>query len=99
MASGRADIPVPPEEAFELVKRNVSALRWTLVHEDIKTGVVRARTPATLRSWGEEVRFAITGKTEGSTVYVESNPAAQVFDWGKSGENVNTVIRKLLESG
>lgn len=66
--------------------------------ETIESGFdrVRARSPSSFWSWGEEVTvFAQPDVRGGANVIVESRPVAQMFDWGRSSENAERVERAL----
>ncbi len=68
---------------------------WSDITTDPSLGFTRAKTSTTLRSWGEEVNVRVVREGEGSLVLVESHPAGQLLDWGKSAENVNGLINFL----
>jgi hypothetical protein len=56
---------------------------------------ITASAPASIFSWGEDVQISIEGARAGTKVTVSSSPKAQVFDWGKSEENINRLIASL----
>lgn len=57
--------------------------------------VISFETPATIFSWGETVEVRLeTADGNEIRVRMKSSPTAQVFDWGKSSENI-----KLLKEG
>jgi hypothetical protein len=56
---------------------------------------ITAFAPASIFSWGEDLEISIEGARAGTKVTVSSSPRAQIFDWGKSEENINRLIASL----
>ena len=80
------------------VEKLFSEKGWSTVAVDEKAGRVTARTSATFLSWGEEVNVRVKPEEKGTLVFVESHPTAQLIDWGRSKENVSTVLAFLKSS-
>ena|SRR2546427_8563037 len=80
------------------VEKLFSERGWSTVAVDEKAGRVTARTSATFLSWGEEVNVLVKPENKGTLVSVESHPTAQLIDWGRSKENVTTVLAFLKSS-
>lgn len=60
-----------------------------------KENSIKAMSGLSLLSWGESVEVFIKSEREGVKVEVSSSPTAQLFDWGKTGENVSRVFSNL----
>ena len=60
-------------------------------------GFVEAVTRVGLRSWGERVRLTVFPHPGGTQVTIHSRPRAQLFDWGKSTENVQRAGAALAQ--
>lgn len=48
-----------------------------------------------IRSWGENIEVALKDTPQGVEVIVTSGPTAQLFDWGKSSENISKFFANL----
>lgn len=56
---------------------------------------IRASAPASILSWGEDIEISVEKTGKGTEVTISSSPKAQIFDWGKSEENINRLIASL----
>jgi len=54
-----------------------------------------AHTAATIFSWGEELSVRLEQNAASVRVTVSSEARAQIFDWGKSTENIQRVFVEL----
>ena len=63
--------------------------------KECKENSIKATSSISLVSWGESVEISIKPEREGVKVEVSSAPLAQLFDWGKSGENVSRIFSNL----
>jgi len=63
--------------------------------EDANGGMIKASAGTSLWSWGEAVNIKISSVSSGVEVTLSSSAKAQLFDWGKSEENVNTFFQTL----
>ena len=61
---------------------------WEDITYSSKNGTVKAKTKSSLRSWGEDVTITVQ-KLKDNYINVEFNsePVAQLIDWGKGEEN------------
>ena len=55
---------------------------------------IKATTSISLFSWGENIEIVITYKKTGTEVIITSE-AQQLFDWGKSEENISLLFSRL----
>lgn len=90
---GEYDAPV--EGVFLACRRALRHLRWDVEEYDEHEGYIRAKTGASLRSWGERVEISIWERDDSTTVRAESRPSGQLFDWGKDDENVERFFDEL----
>lgn len=72
------------------IKRSIEKLGWQIIEES-KTRI-KASTRTTLASWGETIEVTITSEASYTRMSVMSNPNLQLFDWGKSEENVKIML-------
>jgi len=80
----------------EVYDASVDALRKCGFEvKDRKENSIRATSGFSLRSWGENVEIILIHHNEGVEVRVSSLPAGQLFDWGKSYENVSRILADL----
>jgi len=66
---------------------------FQIVSQESQKIVALARE--TIWSWGEDVEVLISQTPEGSQVKVSSIPRHQLFDWGKSEENISMFFSSL----
>jgi hypothetical protein len=59
------------------------------------THTIKASSGITLRSWGEVIQIELSSTAEGVKVNITSEPKAQLFDLGKSAENVRKIFSEL----
>lgn len=75
------------------IKRAIRELGWKI--EDESKSKIIVSTPASLESWGETIEITISPKANYTRVSVTSSPNLQIFDWGKSEENIKTMLDTL----
>ncbi|QOY35463.1 hypothetical protein AWH56_022705 [Anaerobacillus isosaccharinicus] len=93
------DLHLSMEEAFQYCKVATSTIKGTKVtFEDFNRGVIRAKTPLNISTWGDVIEFELHKVTEETTtVRVKSKPvlATTMIDYGKNLENINRITRFL----
>lgn len=57
--------------------------------------VVKASSGFSLRSWGEDIQVKLASTSKGIEVKVTAEPKAQLFDLGKSEEDVSRFFSEL----
>ena len=84
------------EGVIAACRRALDDLGWRL--DRIGERKVVASTRASLRSWGETITVTLEEIDRYRTrVEVESGPRAQFFDWGKSVDNEERLIRSIRQ--
>lgn len=89
------------EKVFEEAKNALSDCEFIISKVDETSGTIKAYSGASFRSYGENITITISKTAEGTKVEAYSKARAALFDWGKSGENVNrflTVLHERLHS-
>ncbi len=86
---------IPLEDVFSACKRAVGHLHWDIESSSASEGFIQAKTPASLRSWGETIMISVWEREGSIAVKVESKPTAQIFDWGKGEENIERFFDEL----
>lgn len=73
-----------------------SAIGWQVTFTDKSTGVISARTPTNLWTWGDTVSIRVC-RVENSAVEVNisSGTQRQVVDWGRNKRNILSYYGKL----
>ena len=73
-----------------------SAMGWQITFTDKSTGVIAAKTPTNLWTWGDNVSIRLT-QIENSAVKVDvsSGTPNQVIDWGRNKRNILSYYGKL----
>ena len=56
---------------------------------------IKASTSSSILSWGEDLEVILSKKRDEVEITVTSTPTAQIFDWGKSDENIRRIIEKI----
>ena len=94
------DLNLTMEDAFEYCKVATSTIKGTKVtFEDFNRGVIRAKTPLNISTWGDVIEFELYKVSEETTmVRVKSKPvlATTIIDYGKNLENINKITRFLV---
>jgi len=86
----------PIDKIFEACKHAIYRCKFTINEENKDKGIIIASTHPTIFSWGEEIIIKIETISGMETkVTVESYPKAQLFDWGKSRDNENKIMKYL----
>lgn len=76
---------------------SVKELGWQLTYQNPEEGKIKAKTGATLRSWGEDISISVKNLTPTeNTISVSSEAPHQFIDWGKNEENERR-FQKFLE--
>jgi hypothetical protein len=74
----------------------VAGEQFTVTSTDPKVGTIQCKTSASIRSWGETINIRIRRlQDEETEITVESSASAQLFDWGKSEENIQTFFSSV----
>ncbi len=73
-----------------------SAMGWQVTFTDKSTGVISAKTPTNIWTWGDSVSIRVS-RIEGDKVRVNisSGTQGQVIDWGRNRRNIISYLGKL----
>ncbi len=82
-------------ETLDAVTRAIGKLGWKVVDVDSRKGWLKAKTPASLRSWGEEIHVHLASNKGHTQVVLSSEASAQLFDWGRGRENLTALRAEL----
>ena len=82
---------------FEEAKNALSDCEFIVSKIDETSGIIKAYSGASFRSYGEDITITVSKTAEGTKVKAYSKARAVLFDWGKSGENVNRFFAALHE--
>lgn len=80
----------------EVLEASISALKncgFTITEKGQR--VIEASSGISLRSWGEHIQINLSSTSEGTEAKVTSEAKAQLFDLGKSEENVSRFFSEL----
>lgn len=74
----------------------VSQCSWQITFTDKSTGVISAKTPTNLWTWGDNVSIRIQ-KIDNDKVRVDvsSGTPNQVVDWGRNSRNITKYFKSL----
>lgn len=80
----------------EVYNASIEALRSTGFEiSEKKPNSIKASTGFSLRSWGEDIYVEFFYSSNGTQVRVSSFPKFQIFDLGKSEENISKIISEI----
>ena len=80
----------------ELFNASIDALKsigFNITEKNDKS--VKASSGVSIWSWGEHIQVEFSSTPEGTKVKAFSSAKAQLFDWGKSEENVSKFFAAL----
>ena len=84
---------VPFQKVYDA---SVEALRKSGFQiKDKSTNKLKASSGWDFRSWGENIEVTLEDTPRGVEVRVTSTPIAQLFDWGRSEENISKFFTNL----
>lgn len=83
------------EKVFKEAKDALSDCEFIVQNVDEESGIIKAYVGASFRSYGEDITITVSKTEKGTHVTAYSRAKAAIFDWGKSGENVNNFFAAL----
>ena len=92
MAKGSKVFKKPLNEVYNASVKALQESGFTL--NEKKGNVIRATYKTSIVSWGEDIEIRLSSKPEGVEVEATSE-AYQIFDWGKSEENLSRFFANL----
>jgi len=94
------DFDLPPETHRSLYPSEANSTVFNgFSKSSISRRHIKCTTKASLWSWGESVLITITSISSTQTeISVESLPSAQLFDWGKSKDNIDNFFNIIEQN-
>lgn len=90
---GNADVEALTEEILTIL-RGLDGIKGSIsVDERAEGKTIRAETEPSLRSWGETVTIEVRS----DRIVIESESGEQLFDWGKSRQNVSRIAEEVAK--
>ncbi len=84
------------DKAFGNAVAAVDAVGWRIKSTDKSKGVISAKTPVSMRTWGDTVVITVHTIEEGAVrVDLSSRSHYQIVDWGKNRINILGYFEKL----
>ncbi len=80
-------------EVFEATVKALKTCGFEITEKTTHT--IKASSGISLRSWGENIKVNLSSTSKGIEVRATSEPATQLFDLGKSEENVSRLLSEL----
>lgn len=80
----------------EVLEASIRALKncgFTITEKGQR--IVKASSGISLRSWGEDIQVKMSSTSKGIEVKITAEPKAQLFDLGKSEEDVSRFFSEL----
>ena len=87
----------PYAKVFSRAVSTLMELRWQITHSNKEEGLIQARTPMTLWTWGDLVTVYVIDEGEGKTQIEVTSASPQQYDWGKNRTNIETFYSRLSE--
>lgn len=74
----------------------VAGEHFSVASSDPKIGSIQCKSSASIWSWGETIEIRVRQIQDDKTqVTAESSASAQLFDWGKSKDNIEKFLSAL----
>ena len=73
----------------------VALLSWEITHSEKDAGIIQAKTPMSLWTYGDKVTIRLTDLENGNIRVDVSSGTNQAVDWGKNNANISNFYRKL----
>jgi hypothetical protein len=83
----------PPLTITYAITKAIEELGWNIVEQS--PNKIQITTPPSFLSWGETIEISIKGQSKGTHISIISEPNIQLFDWGKSEDNINLLLNVL----
>ncbi len=85
------------KKVFKEAKDALSDCEFIVQSVDEESGIMKAYVGASFRSYGEDITITVSETEKGTHVTAYSKARAVIFDWGKSGDNVDRFFAALNE--
>jgi len=88
------------ESYTKVYSRAVSTLmelKWQISHSDKEEGLIQARTPMNLWTWGDLVTVYVTEESQNKILVEVTSASPQQYDWGKNKDNIEKFYSRLSE--
>lgn len=82
------------DDVFSKSTQTLMALGWQVVSSSKEEGLIQARTPMTMLTWGDVVTVAVSKSDQQVRVELTSASNQQV-DWGKNSANIKKFYQHL----
>jgi hypothetical protein len=82
-----------PLTLTDAITKAIEELGWNIVEQSPQK--IQITTPPSFLSWGETIEISIKGESNGTHISIISEPNIQLFDWGKSEDNINLLLNVL----
>jgi len=88
--SYKTSIKAACDASLEVLRKNGLEIR------ELREDFIKATSGPSLSSWGEDIQIQLTRESPNNVkITVSSSPRAQLFDWGKSSDNVSKIFSGL----
>lgn len=89
------EYPIGFDQAFNGILDTLYSIHMNVKEQSRSEGIIKASTGMNVFSWGENILINISRVSYGTSVYVESESRAQLFDYVRNQQNVMQIIAKL----
>lgn len=72
-------------------------LKWQVSHSDKEEGLIQARTPMNLWTWGDLVTVYVIEESPNRILVEVTSASPQQYDWGKNKNNIEKFYSRLSE--
>jgi hypothetical protein len=73
----------------------VALLSWEITHSEKDAGIIQAKTPMSLWTYGDKITIRLTNLNNGKVRVDVSSGTNQAVDWGKNDANISNFYSKL----
>lgn len=75
-------------EVYSQAVSTLMELKWQVTESNKKEGLIKAKTPMNLLTWGDQVIVYVFEKTENNVLVEVTSSSPQQIDWGKNRSNI-----------
>ena len=83
------------DKVYSEALNSVALLSWEITHSEKDAGIIQAKTPMSLWTYGDKVTIRLTDLENGNIRVDVSSGTNQAVDWGKNNANISNFYRKL----
>jgi len=99
-ATADMDVDLSQRDCLQACYRSLSAVRLRSIRLDERRGIVEARTPVEMRTWGDKITITVTARSSGSHILICSEPVVKITlaNYGVARRNIVRILTALSDA-